>query len=186
MMIQVNDNISLELLDGCHAAETFALINANRIYLREWLPWVDNMRTITIFENYISKTKKEKEAGTDIGFVILYNGVITGRIGIHYINQQNKSGAIGYWLGEHYAGKGIITACCKKLIDVCFTQLDLERIEIKCATGNHKSKAVAERLGFTQEAILPQAEFVNDQVWDLYLYAFTKTEWLKQRIEFTG
>lgn len=177
----MDDTIVLELLDDQHAVETFALINNNRFHLREWLPWVDNMRTIEIFESYISKTKKEKAAGTDYGFVIFFNQQIVGRIGLHQINTENKTGAIGYWLGEKFSGNGIITKCCNSIINFGFTDLHLDCIEIKCATENYKSKAVPERLGFILQGILPQAEFVNDKILDLYVFALRKDDWMNKK-----
>jgi ribosomal-protein-serine acetyltransferase len=183
MQLKIDNSIYLELLDFKHAEETFALINANRQHLRTWLPWVDNMRTIEIFEAYIHKTKAETIAGTDFGFVIYENDRIAGRIGLHYVNHQTKTGAIGYWLGKDFENKGIITKASNAIIDFGFTQLALERIEIKCATENYKSKAVPERLGFTQESILPQAEFVNDKILDLYVYAISKKDWQKKKLQ---
>ena len=165
-----------------HAAATFKLINANRHHLRQWLPWVDNMRTIENFEAYIQKSKKEKEAGTDFGFVIMFNNTIAGRIGLHNIDRQNKTASIGYWLGAEFEKNGIITKCCKAIIDFGFTQLDLNRIEIRCAIENYKSKAVPERLNFKQEGILKQAEFVNNKILDLHVYALLKEEWQTKSI----
>ncbi len=165
------------MLDDKHATETFELINTNRHHLREWLPWVDNMRTIENFEAYICKSKKEKEAGTDFGYVISFNNNIAGRIGIHNIDHQNKTASIGYWLGKEFEKKGIITKCCEAMIDFGFTELDLNRIEIKCAAENFKSWAVPERLNFKQEGILKQAEFINNKILDLYVYAVLKDEW---------
>jgi ribosomal-protein-serine acetyltransferase len=178
MQIKINDSILLELLDHKHAAETFALINTNRLHLREWLPWVDNMRTADIFNSYIEKTKIEQTAGTDWAWIIYCNNVIAGRIGLHHIDHQTKTGAIGYWLAKAFEGKGVITKACKAVLHFGFTELGLERIEIKCATENYKSKAVPERLGFTQDGILPQAEFVNDKIFDIYVYALLKKDWL--------
>ena len=180
MTIAVTDNIILELLDSWHASETFALIDSNRQYLREWLPWVDHMRTAADFKNYIQRTQQQAKDETDYGFVVKFNGKIAGRIGLHYIDRQNKTGALGYWLGESFAGNGIITKACAVLINFAFDKLQLNRVEIKCATGNTKSKAIAERLGFKQEGILKQAEFVNTHFIDLYLYSMLKTDWQQQ------
>lgn len=182
MLIKVDDIISLELLDDKHAAATFKLINVNRHHLREWLPWVDNMRTKENFEAYIQKSKKEKEAETDFGFVIMFNNTIAGRIGLHNIDRQNKTASIGYWLGAEFEKNGIITKCCKAIIDFGFTQLDLNRIEIGCAIENYKSKAVPGRLNFKQEGILKQAEFVNNKILDLHVYALLKEEWQTKSI----
>ncbi|MEI9958866.1 MAG: GNAT family N-acetyltransferase [Ferruginibacter sp.] len=113
MTIKVSDTISLELLGYQHAEETFKLIRDNSIHLREWLPWVDYMQTLQDFNNYIYKSNQLHTDGIDFGFVILLENVIVGRIGLHHINAVNKIGAIGYWLAQNFAGKGIIIQSCK-------------------------------------------------------------------------
>ena len=55
---------------------------------------------------------------------------------------------IGYWLGEQFQGKGIMTAACRVLVNYAFNEFKLHRVEIKCATGNTKSCAIPERLLF--------------------------------------
>ena len=177
MKIQVDDTISLEFLEEIHAESLLNLVNANRSYLREWLPWVDQMHTIANFAYYISETKRRAAEKTDFGYAIIIDKNIAGRIGLHHINQQNKIGEIGYWLADGLQGRGIITKCCTAIINHGFTQLELNRIEIKCATGNNKSRAVAEKLKFKQEGILKQAERLNGKFIDLYLYAMLKEEW---------
>ena len=177
MKIQVDDTISLEFLEEIHAESLFNLVNANRNYLREWLPWVDQMHTVANFAYYISETKRRVAEKTDFGYAIIIEKNIAGRIGLHHINQQNKIGEIGYWLADGLQGRGIITKCCTAIINHGFTQLELNRIEIKCATGNNKSRAVAEKLKFKQEGILKQAERLNGKFIDLYLYAMLKEEW---------
>ena len=102
-----------------------------------------------------------------------------GRIGLHHLNNQNKIGEIGYWLADGLQGRGIITKCCTAIINHGFTQLGLNRIEIKCGTGNSKSRAVAEKLQFKSEGILRQAELLNGKYIDLYLYAMLKEDWKK-------
>ena len=109
------------------------------------------------------------------------NDEIVGRIGIHYIHLHNRIAALGYWLGDGYQGKGIITKACIALIDHCFNELGMNRVEIKCATGNHKSRAIPEKLNFVKEAVLRKAELVNDTFLDLYLYSMLKEEWENRR-----
>jgi ribosomal-protein-serine acetyltransferase len=179
MIIKINDEISLEPLDEKHAIEMFDLIDSNRDHLREWLPWVDPMRTIENLRNHIAYCKQNEVAGTDYPFAIMFNGKIAGRIGIHYIHHHNKIASLGYWLGDGYQGKGIMTKSCIALINHCFNELGMNRVEIKCATGNTKSAAIAEKLNFKKEGILRQAEFVNDSFLDLYLYSMLKDEWKK-------
>jgi ribosomal-protein-serine acetyltransferase len=177
MTITVDETISLELMEGNHAQPLLELVNDNRPHLREWLPWVDHMLTVEQFLNFIAQSKKKEAAGTDFAFMIMYNGIAAGRIGIYNIDQQNKIGAIGYWLGEAFSGKGIINKACIALINYSFVSLDINRIELKCGTGNHKSQAVAERLGFNKEGIIHRGELLYNHFIDLYLYAMLKADW---------
>ena len=177
MKIQVDETISLEFLQEIHADSLYNVVNANRAYLKEWLPWVDSMQTVANFKQYIIDSKKQAADKTDYGYAIIIDKNIVGRIGMHRINRQNKIGEIGYWLANSLQGRGIITKCCKALINYGFTALNLNRIEIKCALENEKSRAIAEKLQFKQEGILRQAEWLNGKFIDLYLYALLKDDW---------
>jgi ribosomal-protein-serine acetyltransferase len=183
-MIPVDDNISLEFLEEAHASSLLDLVNANRSYLKEWLPWVDGMTTVENFRQYISAAKKQASEKTDFGYAIMLDNNIAGRIGMHHINRQNKIGEIGYWLDNGLQGRGIISKCCRALINHGFTELGLNRIEIKCGVGNDKSRAIAEKLHFKQEGILRQSEWLNGKFIDLYLYAMLRGEWEKLKQDF--
>jgi ribosomal-protein-serine acetyltransferase len=172
----VTEGVQLELLAEHHAPLLLELVNKNRVTLRQWLPWVGHMQTVDNFTNYIRRCHEQLQAGTDISYVIKVEDRIAGRIGLHHIDRQNKTGAIGYWIGEEFSGRGIVTKACQEMIKLAFEETGLHRIEIKCATGNYKSAAVAERLGFTKEAVLRQAEWVNGQPLDLHLYSLLRSE----------
>ena len=73
--------------------------------------------------------------------------------------------------------KGIVTRSCKAIINFAFTELGLNRIEIKCAVSNDKSKGVAEKLQFKYEGILRQAELLHGKFIDLHLFGMVKEEW---------
>lgn len=177
MKMEVDETISLEFLEEIHAESLLNLVNNNRAYLREWLPWVDHMQSVTDFIRYIRDTKKRVAEKTDFGYAIIIDNNIVGRIGLYHINHQNKIGEIGYWLADGWQGRGIVTKCCAAIINHGFTQLGLNRIEIKCGVGNDKSRAIPEKLSFKQEGILRQAEMLNGKYIDLYIYALLKEEW---------
>lgn len=177
MNLKVDDALSLEFLDETHSTSLFNLVNTNRDHLKVWLPWVDHMQEVGHARNYILNCIRQAAGGTDFAYAILSENKMVGRIGIHHINQQNKIGEIGYWLADGLQGRGIVTKCCKALINYGFTELGLNRIEIKCATGNEKSRAIPEKLNFIQEGILRQAEELNGGFVDLYLYSKLKEEW---------
>lgn len=177
--LRVDDIIVLHLLDYQHAETLYQLVKANRLHLREWLPWVDHMRTVEDFRKYINNSKQRYAVHTEIGYVILANDVMVGRIGLYNIDVFNKNASIGYWLSEEWEGKGIITRSCKAVIDEGFKRLKLNRIEIRAALQNYKSQAIPHRLGFKQEGVIRQGEFVNNQFVDLYVYSMLREEWDK-------
>lgn len=179
MTLIPDDELRLELTAPHHAPALLQLVNDNREHLQRFLPWVPLMQTEADFLKYIEKCRQLYEQGSEVSFVIYYKNEAAGRIGIHYINPANKSGAIGYWLSAHAEGKGIITRSCIALINYGFSQLQLHRIEIKAATENRKSQAIPEKLGFVQEGILRQAEWVHDRFHDLKLYSLLKEDWNK-------
>jgi ribosomal-protein-serine acetyltransferase len=80
-------------------------------------------------------------------------------------------------LGEEYQGHGIVTKACRTLVDYAFYEYKLNRIQIRCATGNKKSCAIIERLGFNREGTNRQAEFLYDHYVDLNVYSMTADEW---------
>jgi ribosomal-protein-serine acetyltransferase len=157
----------------------YQLVKLNRQHLREWLPWVDHMRTMDDFRRYINSSKQRYSSHLEMGYVITASQVMIGRLGLYNIDLANKSASIGYWLDKEWRGKGIITRCCKAVITEGFTRLHLNRIEIRAATANFKSQAIPERLGFKKEGIIRQGEFVNSQFIDLYVYSLLKEEWEK-------
>jgi len=102
---------------------------------------------------------------------------LAGQIGYNFFDRENRRTEIGYWLGESFQGKGLITRACKVLIENAFTNLNINRIEIRCCTGNVKSRKIPENLGFKLEGIARQAEWLHDHFEDLAVYAMLADEW---------
>lgn len=179
--LKIDETIALELIDHHHAEELYQLVKDNRQHLREWLPWVDHMRTVEDFKKYIDSSKQRYVNHAEMGYMVMAEQTMIGRLGLYNIDITNKSASIGYWLDKQWLGKGIITRCCKTVIKEGFTRLQLNRIEIRVATENYKSQAIPERLGFKKEGIIRQGEFVNSQFVDLYVYSMLKEEWEMQQ-----
>ena len=176
MIINIDENIKIELINENHSQPIFDIVDQNRIHLRQWLPFIDRMQTVEFAENFVKGTMQRNKDGNEFAFVIIENDKVIGRIGVYKIDGQNKIGEIGYWLAENLQGKGIITKSCKALIDFCFSDLQLNRIEIKCGTENFKSKTIPEKLNFTKEGVIREGELLYDKFIDLNLYSLLKTD----------
>ncbi len=178
MIIPVTENTALELTSIKHAAILFRAVDSNREHLSQFLPWVDSMLSEYDMHQYLKGSKMLIEEKRELSFVIVSEGFAIGRIGLHNINIQNKNASIGYWLVKDAEGKGIITQSCRKLITHGFQNLNLNRIEIRAAANNRRSRAVAEKLSLKKEGILREVELVNGTYLDLILFSILKKEWL--------
>ena len=176
MTIKIDENIRLELIEEKHTQAIFEVVDKNRNHLKVWLPFAEKMRTIEFTQNFVSGTMQRNKERNEFAFVIIENNFIIGRIGVYKIDNQNKIGEIGYWIAENAQGKGVITKSCKALMDYCFTNLLLNRIEIKCGTENYKSMAIPSRLNFKKEGIIRQGELLYEKSIDLHLYSFLKSD----------
>lgn len=174
--MQINQNLRLALVAETHAQAIYDLACANRNYLRQWLPWVDNMHDLAFTEAFVQRCLAGHESGAALSHVIQKNEKIVGTIGLFNIDTQNKSAEIGYWLAEAQQGEGIIQQACKKLIDYCFTTLLLHRIQIRCGTGNLKSAKIPTALGFTKEGTLRAAQYLNGEHIDLFVFSLLKSD----------
>ncbi|GAQ17574.1 ribosomal-protein-serine acetyltransferase [Oceanobacillus picturae] len=88
-----------------------------------------------------------------------------------------KKTEIGYWLGDRFTGKGLATKAVKQFLDHSFNKLDLRKFEINVASNNFKSRAIPERLDFTQEGIIRNYEYLNGEYHDRVIYGLLKEEW---------
>jgi ribosomal-protein-serine acetyltransferase len=176
--IRIDDESELRTYEEEHAEEVFAVVDRNREYLREWLPWVDNTVSVENILDFIRQglIQQANDDGFQAG--IWYQGRFAGGIGYHYIDRLNRKTEIGYWLDASLQGKGLMTRACKVMISYAFHEYGLNRVEIHCASGNTRSRAIPERLGFTQEGVLREASWLYDHFVDSVVYAMLAREWL--------
>ena len=160
------------------AEELSALIDRNRSYLREWLPWLDNSNGIHDTTRFILRSLEQAADENGFTFVIVCDGLLAGVIGQHYLDLLNRRTELGYWLDATHQGRGIVTRSTARLADYAFAEQACNRVILHCAVGNVRSRAVAQRLGFVQEGILREAEWLYDHYVDLVVYSMLRSHWV--------
>ena len=177
----VDNQLSLSILSLSDAREIFKLVDENRIYLRKTLPWLDEVNSLDEQISYISHCISDYELYKGIMYSVSSDGDIIGTIGLNSIDYENRSCGVGYWVSEEFAGKGIATRCCSRLIDHCFNDLNLHRFVLEAAIENIASCRVAEKLGLRLEGVIKDREWLYDRFLDANLYAVTKPEWVSSK-----
>jgi ribosomal-protein-serine acetyltransferase len=177
MNIRFSETGHLELINPSHAEVVFDMIDNNREHLKEWLTFVDGMQNMEIMHNFINGCMSRNESGIEYGYIIFDNNVAVGRNTIHKVDMRNRSAEIGYWLIPSAQSKGLITNSTKALLKFAFSELDLNRIEIRCGVGNLKSQKIPEKFGFHREGIMRDGEFLNGSFHNLIINSLLKSDY---------
>ena len=155
----------------------FRTIDNQREYLGKWLPFVALTKKLYDTRAFVDAGVKAPEERFEYVFTILKDSEFVGLIGFNGTDKSNQKTEIGYWLSEAHQKQGIMTKSVAKLCEFAFQELRLNRIQIKCAVGNHPSSKIPKRLGFTLEGIQREGERLTGNVFtDLQIYSKLKSD----------
>ena len=180
----IDEELQLVLLEPHHAAEFFAVIDANRAHLHPWMIWLEGTNSPEDTLAFIRSNLADVAAERDMALALRYRDQFVGMIGAHDKKHKTKSCDIGYWLAHDMQGRGIVTRAVKAFIHLLFNDYGFQRLTIRCAPHNKRSRAIPERLGFTQEGTLRRiALMLGDtpnappQLTDLVMYSLLDYEY---------
>lgn len=180
----VDSHITLQALEEKDAPKLFRLTDRNRARLKQWLPWLDDVKTVNDTAGFLQQSQKEFAEKKSLNMAVLFRGQLAGVLGLHHIDWVNSKTSIGYWLGGEFEGRGIMVRSCRALIDYLFTELKLNRVEIRTAPKNRKSLRIPEKLGFEKEGTLREAEKLYGEYVDHVIYSMLEKDWEKWRGRF--
>ena len=173
--LMVEDGLELLAPTAGDARELFVTVDENREYLREWLPWLDDVNSVDDELAMIRRIRDYKNFNWV--YLIREYGTLVGVVSLNWVDWDNRSFGLGYWVSESSSGRGIITKSCRRVIEHCFVDLKLHRSVIEVAVDNHPSRAVAERLGLRLEGISKDREWLYNSFTDSVMFAITAPEW---------
>ncbi len=108
-------------------------------------------------------------------FAIDINGEAVGGIGIHPQDDIHcKNAELGYWIGEPFWGKGIISKAIPQILNYGFKTFDINRIFARPFHTNIGSQKVLEKAGFKLEAKIEKSLFKHGEYLDELIYAVRK------------
>jgi RimJ/RimL family protein N-acetyltransferase len=158
-----------------------ALVNdAVRVSLLElapWLPWAGTMPSVDESEIHCRRQQARFILREDFVLLIFLRradgseGEFVGGTGLHRIDWSLRRFEIGYWRKTGCAGQGLLTEAVRAIARLAFDDLGARRVEIRMDDNNTASWRLAERAGFTLEAILrfdattPQGEPRSTRVY---------------------
>jgi ribosomal-protein-serine acetyltransferase len=174
--LPVTDEVYLRLLEEADARKLHELIEKNRTHLAPWLPWAAG-QTFEDTLDFIRGTRSQARGNEGFQAAIVAEEGIAGVIDYVSVDWGNRSTRVGYWLDEGQQGRGTMTSAVRLLVDHALTIWRLNRVEIIVATGNRRSRAIPERLGFREEGTLRQFQLVGGRYLDCISYSMLATDW---------
>lgn len=129
------------------------------------------------FAQYVRDQARAARRGTGYSFGVEVDGELVGHVTVSSVTLGSLRGcAIGYWIGERWAGRGYIPRAVALVTDFCFVELGLHRVEINIRPENAASLRVVEKLGFRDEGLRERYLHIDGAWCDHRTFALTSEE----------
>lgn len=181
LALPVTEEISFVQPTLEQAEAIFNAVDNDRKHLGEFLDFIDTTKSIADEVDFLKMKITGEANGTDRLFLIYYHDQLAGSIDLHFIDQKNKKAEIGYWIYSGFANKGIVSASVRKICEIAFNDLHLNKLTLIADTENIASNKVAQKCGFTFVATDKEDVVRYGKFHDMNRYCLLKQDYLKNQ-----
>lgn len=160
-----------------------ALRRRSRDFLKPYEPrWTDADLNRQAFGARLWRGRQEARRGTDYAFLVFEKStkgeVLVGGLTISNVRRRAAQFAtLGYWMGEEFAGRGLMTEAVGTLLPFFFETLALHRLQAAFLPHNAASRRVLEKNGFREEGYAENYLQIDGKWADHVLFALTRERW---------
>ena len=151
------------------------LRGASRDFLKPWEPlWPIDDLSKPAFRRRLRRYQREINEATGYPFLVFRTedvALVGGLTLSHVVRGVTQSCSLGYWMGQPFAGRGLMTAAVKAVIPFVFDTLKLHRLEAACLPHNAASIRLLEKAGFTREGYARRYLNIDGRWQDHLLFA---------------
>jgi RimJ/RimL family protein N-acetyltransferase len=152
----------------------------NNLKITKWFIAVPHPYTLKDAKKWCKDSGKSKK---DLHLTIKLKDErkVIGAIGIHKIDNFQKTATVGYWINEKYWKKGYGTEALNATLEYAFEKLKLRRIEAGVLIGNPSSGKLLLKFGAIQEGLKRKAIRckADGKIKDEIIYGILKEDWKK-------
>jgi ribosomal-protein-alanine N-acetyltransferase len=174
------DGVYLRAPQMADFPEWAALREESRDFLTPWEPtWLHDDLTRGAFRRRLKRYAEDLRTDQAYPFFLFRradDALIGGLTLANVRRGVAQAGSLGYWIGQPYARRGLMTAGVNALIPFVFGTLRLHRVEAACIPSNVASVRLLERTGFTREGFAREYLCINGLWQDHVLYALLRTD----------
>lgn len=176
LRFELDDGTLLAQLMERDADELFLRVASERERLATWLPWAEKT-TLPATRDFCADSFARAQRGDAFDLGVWHEGRLVGVIGTHSVDAVNASASLGYWLTSEAEGRGIMLRACRRVLDHCFGERGLHRVEIRVAPDNARSLALVRKLGAREEGRAREAARLRGAYQDLLVFGVLAEEW---------
>lgn len=138
--------------------------------------------TIEGFEQFISWTHRQREAGRSVCFAVVPSGtaLAAGIFQIRQLDPTFQTAEWGFVLGKPYWGRGIFGAAARLVLGFAFDTLGVQRLEARASTGNVRGNRALQKIGATREGQLRRSFLLGGVYHDDSLWAILADDWRRK------
>jgi ribosomal-protein-alanine N-acetyltransferase len=118
--------------------------------------------------------RRDSRAGRSLPFAVVLHGSLVGQVTVsNVVRGAFQSASVGYWVDRSAAGRGVVPTALALIVDHCFTEVGLHRIEANVRPENEPSLRVMRKLGFREEGLHPRFLYIDGAWRDHLCFALT-------------
>ncbi len=176
-VVEVDSEVTLRRSFDTPPEVMHSLIHRNLEHLGRFLPWALPTYDIEGAKAFAQMKREAWNESGEQGFSIYFKDEFVGAVGMRGFDSPVRAATIGYWLSEHAQGNGVMTRSVSALVRLAFVTYGLNQVIIKAAPTNTRSRAIPERLGFTETGLERQmSKNVHGELLDLVIYSLLRSE----------
>lgn len=169
------DGVYLRAPQMSDYSEWTTLREASRAFLTPWEPtWPSDDLSRSAFRRRLRRYAEDQRADTSYAFFLFRKAddALVGGLTLANIRRGvAQAGSLGYWIGEPFARRGLMTGALHGLVPFAFGSLRLHRLEAACIPSNAASIRLLEKMGFAREGYAREYLCINGLWQDHLLFA---------------
>ncbi|MFJ2865501.1 GNAT family N-acetyltransferase [Kitasatospora sp. NPDC087314] len=178
--VPLAENAELRPLEPWQAAEFLAHIDRARAHTDPWIPWATRSTDLASARATLQRYADQQAADTGRIYGIWLDGTLVGGVMFVAFGVESGNCEIGVWTEPAGAGRGLVTAAVRHLLDYAFVIRGLHRAEWWTTSDNAPSRAAAQRVGMKLDGVLREFFLHNGVRHDMEVWSLLAAEWTSE------
>jgi ribosomal-protein-serine acetyltransferase len=174
-MLPDDSEATMRHLEENDAADLLAAVDSERQRLEYWLRWPSRVRDLESARAHLAAVRRG-EGGRPAMFGVFIGEQLVGGCNLLRWRPDHARVELGVWVVSEVEGRGLMRSACAAAIRYARRELRVERVEWRSDVANQRSRGLAARLGFVEEAIARSFDVIAGRRFDVVRCSLVESE----------